>query len=236
MRVCTVMKCFEHGNVAVTGAKGTGKDLIMGLYATYRKSPCISNQQYRDDTIPFEPLRLCINNTYKEFINGNVKYYQFPYPDGTDVLLSDGSVWFPNYACQDLNKHYESLAHFMELSRQLGLCQFHFNVQNLTRIWDKIREQADTYILCDKCYYLPFDRVLQRVTIYEKRESCESRVPPFPNVGIFSKIDKTTLELLKISYQASHGVIKRGWIFYHNKSKYDTRKYKEVLENGKKEP
>lgn len=184
--------------------------------------------------MPLELDKLdCGKNTYKNFIDGNVNRYVFPYSDGTDIYIADCGVYFPAQYCNELNKQYSHMPVFMALSRQLGLCNVHFNVQNLNRCWDKIREQSDSYIMCRRCIVL-FGIVFQWVTIYEKYESCVNRVPPFEaKLGIFSKRDmKQLLEIEKMKYQLQHGEIKRRFLVYRNLSNYNTRLFKEMLENG----
>lgn len=123
----------------------------------------------------------------------------------------------------------------MALSRQLGACNVHFNVQNLNRAWDKIREQSDIYISCRRCIVLFGKLVLQHVWIYEKYQSCVDRVPPYrvPK-PLISPERRFQWNLDKQRYDIQHGEIRSRLLIYFNKSTYDTRVFKEMLKNGKK--
>lgn len=243
MRLKKIIKMFEDGNVCVVGLRGRGKDMLFANVVVRRGLPYVSNTDYKAkgkkaSKAQFLPLELeklnCGKNTHKNFISGNINKYVFPYADGTDIYLADCGVYFPSQYCNELNKDYGYFPVFMALSRQLGQCNVHFNVQNLNRCWDKIREQSDQYILCRKCIVL-FGFVLEWVTIYEKYESCVNRIPPFKmRLPVFAKKEmKNLLEIERMKYALQHGEIKKRFLFYRNKSEYNTRIFKEILENGK---
>lgn len=243
MGLRTIIKMFEDGNVCVVGLRGRGKDMLFANVTARRLLPYISNTNYKANgrmanKAEFLPLELnklnCGNNTYKDFINGTVRKYVFPYKDGTDIYIADVGVYFPSQYCSELNRDYGQFPIFMALSRQLGLCNVHFNVQNLNRAWDKIREQSDQYIYCRRCIVV-LGFVLQWVTVYEKYESAVNRVPSFKGkLPLFAKKEmKNYLEIEKMKYTLQHGEIKKMFLFYRNKSDYNTRIFKEMLENGK---
>lgn len=175
----------------------------------------------------------CGKNKFDNFIESRVKSYKFPYPDGTDIYVSDAGVYFPSQYCNELNKRYPYLAVFQALSRHVGDCNFHVNSQSLNRVWDKIREQSDIYILCRRCFYLK-GLVIQFVTLYDKYQSALDRQRPLKLPGSFlgsseaKMIRKTTLA----QYEAAHGMIKDGILIYRNRSTYDTRRFKSILEEG----
>lgn len=238
MKLKTIIRHFKDGNTCVTGLRGRGKDMLIANVVCRRKKDYISNVDYTDgvghfDFVP-DNLNLAMN-TYHDFICGTVKKYSYPYPDGVDVYISDAGIYFPSQYQGELCKRYPHFPTFMALSRQLGECNVHVNVQNLNRCWDKIREQSDTFINCDKCLYIkPLKLVIQRVTIYTKEESCTNRVEPFlikPSL-LCSAERREQIEMKRLEYKAAHGDIKRGWLIYRNKSNYNTRIFKEILENG----
>lgn len=231
MRFSKIVRMFKHGNVAVCGLRGRGKDMLMANVVVRRRKPYISNVDYggKFNELDFSAID-CGKNTYNDFISGTLKPYTFPYPDGTDVYISDVGVYLPAQYCNELNKRYPYLPVFMALSRHLGKCNVHYNVQALPRAWDKLREQVDQYIDCRSCICLFGKIVIQRIRIYERYESCVNHVPPL-RVGFHIKPDMTS-EILQANYLASHGVIKSKWLFYINRSKYDTRRFKTLLEGG----
>lgn len=228
-----IIKMFEDGNVCVCGLRGRGKDMLFANVVMRRKKPYVSNTDYGGVRYPFDPAQLdCGGNTWKNFMSGNVAGYVFPYPDGTDIYLADAGVYFPAQYCNELNKSYGHIATFMALSRHLGQCNVHFNVQNLNRCWDKIREQSDAYIMCDWCVVL-FGIVFQRVTIYEKYQSAVDRVPVFCLPRPLLNPDRRfQWQMMYQSYQISHGEIKSRLLIYRNRSQYNTRIFKEMLSNA----
>lgn len=230
-----IIKMFRDGNVCVTGLRGRGKDMLVANVVMRRKKPYVSNVDYGGKWYPFKPDMLdCGKNTYKEFISGDVNKYVYPYPDGTDVYVSDVGIYFPSQYCGELNKYYPYMATFQAISRHVGKCNFHCNVQNLNRAWDKIREQSDMYIMCRGCLVI-FGIVFQSVRIYDKYQSCVDRVKPFnvniPLIG--SGATRYAVRLQRANYEANHGYIKNMILIYRNKSKYNTRFFKDMLENGK---
>lgn len=229
-----IIKLFDAGNVCVCGLRGRGKDMLFANVAVRRGRPYVSNTDYGGDHIPFDPLNYtCGGNTYENFIMGNIRPYVYPHEDGTDIYVSDAGIYFPAQYCKELNKRYGFLSTFMAISRHLGECNFHFNVQNLNRVWDKIREQSDIYIMCNKCIVFFGRFVLQKVTVYEKYESAVDRVPPYRPPKVRMNSDrKMNISMEKQRYRTAHGEIKIHILFYRNKSNYDTRIFKRMLENA----
>lgn len=160
--------------------------------------------------------------------------YVFPYPDDTDIYISDAGIYFPAQYCNELNKKYPHFATFQALTRQLGNCNFHINVQNLNRVWDKIREQSDTYILCLNCIVLFKGKlVIQRIREYDLYESAVKRTPPLRlKTPRMNKEAKATVNTTREKYRAEHGTIRNHILIYRNKSKYDTRYFKKLLADG----
>ena len=237
MRFKTIIKLFEDGNVCVTGLRGRGKDMLMANVAVRRKLPYVCNCDYGGERYVLDLDALaCGKNTYRDFLSGNLKYYQFPYPDGTDVYITDCGVYFPSQYCNELNKQYPYMATFPALSRQVGLSNQHINCQNINRIWLQLREQSDQFILCRRCWVI-FGLVVQLVRIYDQYESCAHKVRPFPvRVPLFATAStRYSVKLQRATYEANHGMIKDGILIYRNKSNYDTRIFKRMLENGRKE-
>lgn len=229
-----IIKLFEAGNVCVCGLRGRGKDMLFSNVVVRRKCPYVSNTYYGGDHRPFIPMDYdCGGNTYESFLNNQLRKYKYPHPDGTDIYIADAGIYFPSQYCGELNKRYGYVSTFMALSRQLGLCNVHFNVQNLNRVWDKIREQSDIYIMCNWCKVLFGKLVIERVTIYEDYDSAVKRVPPYRPPKVRLNADrKMNLHMDKQKYRIAHGEIKRRTLIYFNKSCYDTRVFKAMLENA----
>ena len=234
MRFKKVIKLFESGNCSVYGLRGRGKDLLMSNVVVRRNLPYISNMDYGGNYYPFDyNLLSCGNNSYINFITGKVNRYEFPYPDGTDVYLSDAGIYFPSQFCNELNKRFPYMSVFQAISRHLGDCNFHTNCQALSRVYDKIREQSDIYICCDWCLYLK-GIVLQKITVYDRYDSAVQKVRPFraPLPLFANKEMKLNRQMLKSQFQATHGEISSHFLIYRNKSKYNTRQFRELLKEG----
>lgn len=233
MRLIKVVKMFAKGSVCVTGQRGTGKDMLTANVIARRKCPYVANVDYCSDKSLYQEFDYeCISlsgNTYHNLLTGDIVPYEFPYLNGSDIYLSDIGVYFPSQYCNELNKRYPSLPLFMALSRQLGDCNVHLNVQNLGRAWDKIREQSDQYITCRYCYVV-FGFVLQGITIYDRADSCQSRIKPcrVPS-PLFNRTSKTMIRLHKDNFYNSHGSVKNHILFYRNRSKYDSYYFKNLL-------
>lgn len=236
MLFSSVVRLFNKGNVCVCGLRGDGKDMLMSNVVVRRKLPYVSNVDYGGDYRPFRPLDYDIHNTYKNFIEGNINPYVYPHPDGTDIYISDCGVYFPSQYCSELNKQYGGFVSFMALSRHLGDSNVHFNVQNLNRCFDKIREQSDIYIWCNYCKVFFGKITFQIVTIYELYDSCVKRVPPFSmKKPIMNKDRQQQYELAREHYRCTYGDVSRRFLLYRHKSNYDTRIFKTLLAPKPKE-
>lgn len=235
MGIGYVVRMFNKYSVLVAGMRGRGKDMLFANVIARRNKPYISNTDYGGQFIPFDYKKLDVGqNTYDDFITGNVKYYHYPYEDGTDIYLADIGVYFPSQYCNELNRKYPQMATLQSLLRHLGKAGFHANVQNPNRTYDKIREHYDKFILCRSCHVFG-KLVFQKITVYEDYESFQKRVPVFPLRKPIINLNRRFMwEMQHTNYLISHGEIKNKILIYWNKSKYNTRVFKEILENGKK--
>lgn len=235
MRFKKIIKLFENNCVSVFGMKGRGKDLLMSNVVWRRNLPYVCNIDYGKERYPFEYESInCGENTYDNFLSGDVFKYVFPYPDGTDVYISDAGIYFPAQYCNELNKKYPSLSVYQAICRHVGNSRFHVNSQALGRVWDKIREQSDIYIHCRRCIYLG-GLVLQWVTIYDNYQSAlERRKPLRLSIPLMASSEaKMNTRIALDQYEAAHGLIRNRFLIYRNKSSYNTRQFKEILENGR---
>ena len=223
---------FDKGNVSVCGLRGSGKDMLFANVTARRNKPYISNTNYGGQFIQFDPAMLNTGNTYRNFLRGELVQFSYPFEDGIDIYIADGGVYMPSQYQGELCKEYGHIPVFMALSRHLGDCNVHYNVQNLNRMWDKIREQSDLYIRCIWCKVIG-SIVIQKVVLYEKYESAVNRVPVFRLRRPWLNPDRLQMwEIQKCNYDISHGTVKSRILIYRNKSKYNTRIFKEMLENA----
>lgn len=233
-----LVRKFKKHNCCVVGVKGSGKDLIFGnVISRRRKEDYISNVDYtnRKRYIPlrFENLDVgCAKWT--DFVDGTLPYYEFPYPEGTDVYVSDVGVYLPSQYCNEINKRYPHIATYQALSRQISKNRFHINTQSLNRCYDKIREQSDVYFLCRWCLYIPKVKiVIQLVTEYDKYQSCVDRVKPCRvRVPLFNKEASTNADIYRDQFFNAYGKVKNHLFIYRNKSHHDTFGFREMFERG----
>lgn len=229
-RVC---KIFKAGSVCVCGQRGRGKDLLMSNVA-FRQGTYISNISYGGDYIPLDFSKLDVKNLYKNLVTGEITPYEYPYPEGIDIFISDIGIYFPSQYCDKLNREYPTIPVFLGLSRQIARANVHLNTQYLGRAWDKYREQSDSYILCLGVFkpLLRLGIAIQKVRVYELYESCLRRVPPFsvpkPKV-LANKEIKQAYEIEKARYDQQYGKVREYLVIYRHKSRYDDRHFKKLL-------
>lgn len=237
MNINKIIKLFRDGNVCVTGLRGTGKDMLMANVAVRRNIPYLSNVSYDTNALPLKHSDLSLGgNSFKNLYEGTVIPYDVAYPDGTDVYISDVGVYYPSQECSYLDRNCKGLPLYMALSRHLLQGNVHLNVQNLERAWTKIREQSDTYIRCEWCKVIG-KLVMQVVTIYERPDSCQLRVPPNPyRPPLFCGREARAMwDIKALDYRVQHGEIHRYLLIYFNRSTYDTRIFKKILKGGSNE-
>lgn len=246
MRFCSLKKInkltFAQGNVIVTGLRGTGKDMLMSNVISRIEKCYISNVNYHNSKsvyIPLDLAKLDIKNDFNNFIKNDVVKYDYPYPERCNIYISDAGVYFPSQDERLLCRQYPTMPFFQALSRHLGNCNFHCNVQNLNRLWDKIREQADIYIRCESCRVIG-SWVFQSVYVYDKYQSCLDRVKEFVPLrcGILAsrqEREQTRVKNreLKTQFEQVYGSVNKYLLCYRNKSAYDTRLFKSLLSGGK---
>ena len=233
MLFSSIVNLFKKGNVCVTGLRGRGKDLLFGNVIARRNEEYVSNLDYSGSFNKLDINKLLVSgNNYKSLLDGNIRRYVYPYPSGSDVYISDAGIYFPSQYCNELNKLYGAFATYMALSRQLSHNNVHINVQNLNRVWDKIREQSDIYITCRRCWYLG-GLVIQWITIYDKMQSCIDRVQPCRvRVPLFNKEAKIQAQIYKDKFFNQHGTVENKLLIYFNKSSHDTYYFEKLFKDG----
>ena len=254
-----IKRLLRFGNVCITGAKGSGKDVIQGNVIARIKGKYISNVNYTCDD-RYIPLNLmefdCGGNTYENFITGVIKKYVYPYDDHIHVFISDAGNYFPSQYNSALDKKYGYFASWASLQRQLGESSLCYNTQAYERVWNKIREQCtDNFIRCNRCYVFfgdqgkYFQKLFFKITkhkwkfggfvfgsyyYYDKADSCAQRVKPCRiRVPLFaSKELKLQVRMYRDKFYNQHGTVKKYYYFFVNRSKHDSRAFKHMLENG----
>lgn len=228
-----IIKLFESGNVSVSGMMGTGKDVLFGNVIRRINRPYISNLDYGGQRIKFDPAMLNFNNTWRNLMENNVKRFDYAFPDKFHYYISDAGIYMPSQEQGTLCKEYAHIPTSMPMIRQVCGCWFHTNTQNLNRVWDKVREQSDTYIRCIFCKVLFKFLVIQYVIIYESYDAAVARVPPFPlKRPLFNKNRIQQYDIQKMNYQIKFGKVQPRLLIYINRSKHDTRGFKEMFKNA----
>lgn len=240
MRISKIIKLFENHSVSVCGMKGAGKDLLTGNVIVRRKKPYVSNIDYTHDdnyiVLNYKDINLN-GNTRRNLVEGNVRYYECPYPEGADIYISDCGIYFPSQFCNELNREYPYMPMYEALSRHLNDGRVHTNAQNLNRVWDKIREMSDIYIYCNWVFkpLIKFGIVIQKVTLYDRYDSAVARVRPcrvHAPLLCFDKTAMTQVDIYRDNFYNQHGMVKSHILIYINKAKYDTRHFKELFMKG----
>lgn len=233
MNLTKIRKLFAKGNVSVFGNCGSGKDLLFSNVAV-RSKGYVSNNYYGGN---FEPLDFSFldvsKNTYVDFIECRLKPYTYPYPIGHDIFVTDCGVYFPSQYCNELNKRYPYLPTFFAIRRHLGNCNIHYNTQALNRVWDKLREQSDTYILCRWAKVFFGKICIQKITVYDRLESAQNRIKPcrVRNPLLGTPNSRMQAQIAIDNFANSHGEVRNLLLIYWNKSKYDTHHFKKLLED-----
>lgn len=227
-----ITKLFDKGNVSVCGLRGCGKDLLFGNVIHRRKLKYCSNLDYGGNYIPFDYKDFDTHNTFSNFVTGNIINYTYPHGYNTDLYLSDCGIYFPSQYQNELIKLFKSFPCYMALSRQLSRNNVHTNSQSLGRVWDKIREQSDIYIRCNKCIYIKgLNLVIQNLTIYDKYESALNSVKPcrVKMPLICSSKNRLMYRMYIDNFENNHGKIDNFTIVYFNRSKHDTYYFEKLL-------
>lgn len=224
---------FDRGNVMVSGMKGRGKDFAFCVVVNARKRNYISNVQYSSPKKKYQRFDFdtkvweLSGNTYTDLVSNTVKKYVYPYPDGLDYYISDAGIYFPAQYATELCKKYKSAPMFQALSRHLGDCNVHTNSQVQNRVWDKIREQSDIYIVMVGCRRILRTKLFYlRSYVYSLEESAEKQIK-LPHFGI-GKAAKQA----RYQFEITHGKITKLNFFTRLPYAYDSRRFKKILENN----
>lgn len=230
--IAGVVDLYKRHSVACTGMKGAGKDMLTANVVARRNLPYASNVSYGYKHIPLDFTDMCIGSKWFNLLHDNVAKYECPFPEYCDIYISDAGIYLPSQYCNELNKVLPDVPTFVAVQRHLNNGKTHYNTQNLNRVWDKIREMCDVYIYSEWCKVLFGKLVIQSIIVYDKAESCQSRVKPcrvtrrglIPDKEVDAHID-----IYRDQFYNQHGTVERRFLVYINKSKYDTRHFKKVF-------
>ena len=217
---------FRRCNVAVFGKKGTGKDLLFAHAIYLRRENHYANIPYdeRTEVIPLKSIGVG-GNDYMSILENNIQKIERGFVTGQDVYLSDAGTFFPSQYNEKLDKLYAGVPIFMALSRQLYQLNVHFNVQELSRVWNKIREQADCYIRVLKSRFNGAYVFIDTIS-YQQYNTAEKGV--LPPLEPSDKAERRELE----EFTARNGeVVYRTFRMHRKEIKYDTYYFAKVFFN-----
>ena len=217
---------FKAGNVIVFGAKGKGKDLVFQKVIKKRKKCYFSNMDYgyNFNYLSLGEMRLG-NNAYENFIEGVVEVIEKDeLLEGADIYISDAGIYLPAQYHYLLDKKYKSLPIFYALSRHLYNNNVHVNTQALNRVWDKLREQADSYFKALKTVKI-CGLLFTKVRYYETYQVANENRAPMRR-RFLNKYSKA----LSDEYEAYNGLVFDMWICQRaSKVFYDSRYFHRVV-------
>jgi len=223
-----IISKFRHANVLVWGKKRTGKDLTFQKVINYRKEEYFSfpfAYGGKHHAITLQELSIA-PNYYKDFIEGTLQI--IPYHkerEKRDVYISDGGNYLPSQYQGDLVKKYPSMPVYYSIVGHLYDSNMHVNYNgSFTRLWDKLREQADDYIkVLGTMKIGPF--MFTKITYYAQQKSAEQSLLPMKR-GALNKDQKALYQ----QYIATNGEIKNKWFCqYITSIHYDTRYFRKVF-------
>lgn len=228
-----VLRMFRSGNVIVAGHKGRGKDLLFQYVISARERAGerhAANITFTSKTTVHPPKWYELHqNTYTNFMTG--KYDQTEnkqYVEKEDYYISDIGTCMPAQLGRKLEKEYPTLPIVYALSRQLFDANIHCNAQNFGRVWDKLREQGDYYIYCEKAKVLFKKIAVQRFIIYDRYQSALANIQPYKCTRrLFGILPPRAEDYSRANeHNAKYGTIRR-YSMWHilPKKHYDTREF-----------
>lgn len=233
--ISELVRVFRSGNVLTAGTKGSGKDMLHSLVIRKRSKDGeihAANIKYQEETtvraVGYYRLE---NNSRKNFVNDNFNVETKHFTEREDYYISEAGLALPAHQNKQLEKEYPTFPIVYALSRHLGEFNIHANAQSFTRVWDKLREQADYYIWCEKCIVFFKRLVFQRLTLYNRAETAYQHIQPFiVRRNWLGRQNRDDLAYAQ-RFNAKYGVVKR-FRFLHVLPKtgvYDTRIFYQKL-------
>lgn len=231
-----ILRCFRSGNCVVAGTKGSGKDMLFSWVIRAREKAGerhAANIKYTEKTRvrAIKEYRLK-DNGRKNFIDNEFNRESARFVEHEDYYISEAGLALPSFARTSLEKAYPTFPIVYGLSRHLGEFNIHANAQQFTRIWDKLREQADWFIQCEGCRVFFGKIVAQKFVIYNRPETALAHIQPFKvrHSFILHRSNKDDLAYAQ-QFNAKYGYIARFMIFHilPKGFKYDTRYFYQAL-------
>lgn len=228
-----LLRMFRAGNVIVAGHKGRGKDLLFQYVIAAREKKGeihASNIKFtartKERPIKFYTLH---NNTFDNFIDGKYDCGEIKnFVEKEDYYISDVGTALPAQYGKQLEKKYPTFPIVYALSRHLGDFNIHCNVQNFGRVWDKLREQADYYVYCEKAHVIFHKIAIQRFIVYDRYQSALANIQPYKCTRkLFGLIPPKPEDYARANeHNARYGTIRR-YTMWHilPKVHYDTRSF-----------
>lgn len=222
INIAFITSQFKGCNVIVFGKKGSGKDILFSSVIKKRGCKHLSNIEYYKGKTEVKPLGYLsvAPNVYNDFIDGKVQIIPKNIIENADYYLSDGGIYLPSQYDNILSKQYPSLPIFYALSRHLGKMNIHVNVQNLNRLWIKLREQADCYIRTKRAINMGF-WILVTTYVYENYNDALELLKPIKKTikGDVSKVEESTRGLV----EKRTILVPKRWL------EYDSRYFHKVI-------
>lgn len=218
-----LIEAFENDNVIVFGKKGKGKDLIFNKTINSRNVPCYANIPYNKELCIEKDLsELSIYpNTFENIMDNNIVIIPKTNKEETDYYISDAGNYLPAQNSAQLVKKYPSFPAYYSLSRHLYKSNVHSNTQELSRIWNLLREQAGRFIKAEKTSCIFGKLLITTFIIYDTYTSAASEMKPFKQHLLNGE-----QKALKSDFEAKHGQIKRYRIIQlTDHVYYDTRAF-----------
>lgn len=223
-----IARSFKNGNAIIYGKKRKGKDLIFQKVITKRKKEdYFANIPYGYKYHHIELNDISLSpNTYDDLINGTItKLKKDKLREKRDIYISDSGIHLPSHYNHILNKAYPSMPLYYSLSGHLYDSNVHCNWNGkFTRLWDKLREQADEYFRALKTVVIgPF--IFTKLRYFEEQQACESNVLPFKKRFMAGHNNA-----LQREFTAMNGEVRDMWIVQTKKKIfYDTRIFEKVF-------
>ena len=144
-----------------------------------------------------------------------------------DIYIADAGIYLPSHQHNIISKEFPSLPIFYSIIGHLYDSNIHVNYNgSITRLYDKLREQADDYFQVLGNIKL-FRIFFIKVRYYENYESAKQGLLPMRN-AFFNFQQRALYE----QYTSTHGLIKDMWIVIRKGHiKYDTRYFKRLFGN-----
>lgn len=234
---------LSHINGIIFGGKGSGKSSLTAamVYLNRKINPLGSvDFGYNEVLNPDTYFNSIAPNTFKDMISGTIKtVIKHTTWEGRTYFLDDGGIYFPSHEDKDLTDKFKSMALFVPIQRHLYNSNTIINVQDLERIWVKIRElQVDGYIKAVHVWgfksrlwnVIPFlhKYVHIKYRYYETKNSALMGMLPYNRSGLVDKMSDglhmSQGAVTKELYNATNGnIVEKGFFIKKKSIKYDTR-------------